>query len=143
MAPFKGHIRILRADNEFLGAADIMPDNPSDVGSESADVPFRIVGVDYEDERKVGPSKKKNVLALKLADAGGRQCKKEWILNKTNGAVIGSMYGAKTEHWEGKWIWLYVDPAVRNPGGGTIAGIRVRAGKKSAPARAQQQEAAQ
>ena len=133
MAEFTGHVRILRADNEFLGAADILPDNAADVGSDRADIPFKIVRADHQDKRKVGSATKNNVLSLKLEQANGTPCRKEWILNKTNATLIAAMYGAKAGNWKGKWIWLYVDPAVRNPGGGTIAGIRVRAGKTQAP----------
>lgn len=133
MASYRGSIRVLRADNDFFGAADLIPDDASDVGKEKADWCFRIVDIDYSESRKVGGTSKKNVLALKLAMPDGRACKKEWILNKTNANIIATMYGALTEKWIGKWVWLYVDPRCRNPSGGEIAGIRVRVGKTQPP----------
>ena len=138
MAEYTGSIRILRADNEFFGAADLIPDSASDIGTEKSDIPFIIAGADFQERRKVGGKTKANVLALRLIARNGQPCKKEWILNKTNGNAIAAMYGAKVGEWKGKWVWLYVDPRCRSVEGGTVAGIRVRSGKTAAPANAQQ-----
>ena len=138
MTEYTGSIRILRADNEFLGAADLLPDSSDDIGTERSDIPFQIAGADYQEKRKVGGKVKTNVLALRLTARNGQPCKKEWILNKTNGNTIAAMYGARVGEWRGKWVWLYVDPRCRSPEGGTVAGIRVRSGKTTAPTGQQQ-----
>lgn len=140
MAEYTGHIRILRADNEFLGAADIMPADHDQVGKPAADVCFVIAGATFDESRKVGGSTKKNVLAVRLETPSGQPCKKQWIINKTCANEIAAMYGAMIGAWRGQAVWLYVDLKCRNPSGGTIAGIRVRPGRTERPRAATQQQ---
>ena len=143
MAEYTGSIRILRADNEFLGAADLIPDSAGDIGAEKSDIPFQIESADFQEKRKVAGKVKANVLALRLIARNGRKCKKEWILNKTNANTIADMYGGMVGNWKGKWVWLYVDTRCRAVDGGTVSGIRVRRNKTDAPTNAQQPVAPQ
>lgn len=49
---------------------------------------------------------------------------KSFVCNKTNGKIIASMYGNKTEDWAGKRVTLYA--TTTSAGGETVDCIRVR-----------------
>lgn len=121
---YTGHIRAMRADNEFFGAEDL-------VGL--PDMPFQIVKCMHYDKRKGCGQTFNDLFTLFLADEKGRQCSKELMLRATNRKSIARMYGGNVKDWKGKWIWLYVTE-VRSPQGGMTLGIRIR-DKSDAPSR--------
>ena len=47
-------------------------------------------------------------------------------LNKTNGIMLGALFGEDTEAWVGKEIVIWHDPTVRGPQGNVTGGLRVR-----------------
>lgn len=76
----------------------------------------------------------KRVYAGELVGEKGRKSRKPFVefvgkakklaLNKTNGKVIGKLYGGETDNWAGKWITLY--PTTTDFGGEVVDCIRVR-----------------
>ncbi len=74
------------------------------------------------------------VKAGELVGQGGRKAKKPIVkfegkektfaLNRTNGKIIATMYGADTAEWVGKKITIY--PTQTQFGGDTVDCIRVR-----------------
>ena len=50
---------------------------------------------------------------------------KPMVLNKTNVAVLTSLYGPESDHWQGKQVCVYNDPSVSYQGVAT-GGVRLR-----------------
>lgn len=49
------------------------------------------------------------------------------IINTTNSKRISEMYNTKLPvEWVGKYITVFVDPAVKNPNGEVVGGLRIR-----------------
>ena len=57
---------------------------------------------------------------------------KPFVLNMTNGQVIGALYGEDLAGWIGKQIVVFFDPTIQFKGKVT-GGIRVRAPKGTTP----------
>lgn len=117
-----GHVRVLRADNEWFGAEDFV---------DGGDVPLQITGVFHDDDLKIG-GKKKAAFFLTLANLHG-PCKKRMMLNATRRKALSAMYGGQVEKWKGQWVWVYADK-VRDPSGESesIMGMKFRI-RKDAP----------
>jgi len=135
MAEYTGHIRAMRAENDFFGAEDF-------VGL--PDIPLQIIKCEHYEKRNACGKAFKNQFTLFLANKDGSACKKELILNATNRKQIAAMYGANVKDWKGNWIWLFATE-VRSPQGGMTLGIRIRDKKdpppqKNAPAKHQPTE---
>lgn len=113
---FTGHVRAMRADNEWFGAEDL-------VGL--GDVPFQIVRVEHDPELRIGGGKAKDSFYLVLADSGGRECHKRMLINAGRRKMLGLMYGGTVANWKGKWVWAYVDE-VKSPTGGVTLGMKFR-----------------
>lgn len=122
MAEFSGHVRAMRADNEFFGAEDLL-----DLG----DVPFQIDRCERFENRIACGKKQKEMFTLFLRDPKGNLAKKEFWLKAENRKKLTLLYGPHVGRWKGQWIWLYVTE-VRSPNGGMTLGIRIR-DKKDAP----------
>lgn len=112
---YRGHIRAMRADNEFFGAEDLM---------DCGEMWFKIVHTMHYAKRKAAGKEVADMWTLKLEDASGKPCRKELWLKATNRQSIAGLYGSDTTAWEGKWICLFVTE-VRSPQGGMTLGIRV------------------
>lgn len=119
---FTGHIRAMRADNDWFGAEDL-------VGL--PDTPFQIIGVKHDEHLKIGGAPSKDKFYLELADASGRECRKKMSINPGRRTMIALLHGGVTKEWKGKWIWVYVDE-VKAVGGGKTLGMKIR-NKKDAP----------
>jgi hypothetical protein len=79
------------------------------------DVQYTISRVDVEE---IGDEKtKKPVLSFSDTD-------KQLVLNKTNGTIVGGIYGADTDDWRGKPITLYSTRVAF--GGKLVDAIRIR-----------------
>ena len=113
---FTGHVRAMRADNEFFGAEDL-------VGL--GDVWFQIVCCKQFKNRKACGKNVAEMYTLFLKDKAGRECSKEFWLKAVNRQMIGKMYGPNVGEWKGKWLCLYVTE-VKSPSGGMTLGIRIR-----------------
>ena len=122
---FAGHIRAMRAENDWFGAEDL-------VGL--PDVPFQIDRIEHDPDLKVGGAKSKDKFYLVLKDQSGRQCHKRMLLNAGRRKMLGAMYGGVAGEWRGKWVWVYVDE-VKSPSGGMTLGMKFR-NKKDAPKQA-------
>lgn len=127
---FTGHIRAMRADNDWFGAEDL-------VGLD--DVPFRIERVEHDPDLKIGGTKSKDKFYLVLSDSAGRTCHKRMLINAGRRKMLGALYGGTVADWKGKWVWCYVDE-VKSPSGGTTLGMKFR-NRKDAPKSSQQRPA--
>lgn len=58
-------------------------------------------------------------------------------LNATNIRTLSALYGSSTGEWFGKWVALYVDPAV-SAFGQIVSAVRIRAKKPDPPAKGSQ-----
>lgn len=125
---YRGHISAMRADNEFLGAEDLL---------ERGDVWLKIEGVYEHKNRKACGKNQEIMYTLKLLTHDGKACKKELWLKPTNRASVAKMYGPDTTNWEGQWICLYVTE-VKSPQGGMTLGIRIK-DKKTPPNQTKQE----
>lgn len=121
---YRGHVSAMRADNEFLGAEDLL---------DRGDVWLKIEGVYEHKNRKACGKNQEIMYTLKLMTDKGQPCKKEFWLKSTNRQKITSLYGPDTTNWEGKWLCLYVTE-VKSPTGGMTLGIRIK-DKKEPPAK--------
>lgn len=126
---FTGHVSAMRADNEFLGAEDL-------VGR--GDTPVQIAKCNRCLKRKACGKMVDEMYTLNLT-VNGKPAKKELWIKATNRQQISKLYGPNVAEWKGKWLWLYVTE-VKSPQGGTTLGIRIR-DKKDAPTSQQQQHA--
>ena len=57
---------------------------------------------------------------------------KPFVLNMTNGQIVGAVYGEDLDNWPGKQIVVYFDATVQFKGK-TTGGLRVRAPKGVGP----------
>lgn len=123
---FTGHVSAMRADNEFLGAEDLIG---------RGDMPVQIAKCNRCLNRKACGKSQPEMFTLNLL-VNGKPAKKELWLKPTNRKQITKLYGANVSEWKNKWLWLYTDE-VKSPTGGTTLGIRIRdrtdAPKQSAP----------
>lgn len=110
------HYKKMYDDKEFLYAFDLD-------GRETTVTIERCTG--GEISGKDGRKSKKPMLAFV-----GK--KKKLALNKTNGAIIASLYGTQTEGWSGKSITLF--PTTTTFGKETVECIRVKPIVPPAPA---------
>lgn len=113
---YRGHVSAMRADNEFLGAEDLL---------ERGDTWLKIEGVYEHIDRKACGKLQPIMYTLKLMTESGQPCKKEFWLKATNRQKLTQLYGPDTTHWEGKWVGLYVTE-VKSPQGGMTLGVRIR-----------------
>ncbi len=113
---FTGHVRAMRADNEFFGAEDL---------DGLGDVWFQIVCCKQYKNRKACGKTVKEMYTLNLKDSTGRDCNKEFWLKSINRNTIRVLYGPNVANWKGKWICFYVTE-VPSPTGGRTLGIRIR-----------------
>jgi len=120
---FTGHIRAMRADNDWFGAEDLV-----DMG----DVPFQIDKVQFDPDLKIGGAPSKDKYFLLLKDKTGKTCHKKMSINAGRRKMIALLHGGKVADWAGKWIWVYVSE-VKSPKGGTTLGMVIR-NRKDAPA---------
>lgn len=120
---FRGHIRAMRADSEYLGAEDLL---------DAGDVPFKIIKVLHKTNHKACGKLQEEMFTLVLEGASGKQYGKELWLKSTNRRSIALLHGGNVKDWVGKWIWLGVEEC-RSPSGGQTLGIRVRARKDAPP----------
>lgn len=51
---------------------------------------------------------------------------KKLRLNKTNGIMLGELFGEDCDAWVGKEVVVYVDKTVRGPSGKVTGGLRIR-----------------
>jgi hypothetical protein len=77
---------------------------------------------------KDGKQRRKPILSFLGTD-------KKLVCNKTNGLIIGEVYGKNTDNWAGKPITLYATRV--DFGGKLVDAIRVRPPKRSKPKRAE------
>lgn len=119
---FTGHVRAMRADNEWFGAEDLV-----DMG----DVPFQIERVQTDPDLRIGGQSSRDKFFLCLKDRTGKPCSKRMLINAGRRKMLGLMYGGKTADWIGKWVWVYVKE-VKSPQGGTTLGMAFK-NRKDAP----------
>jgi hypothetical protein len=56
---------------------------------------------------------------------------KPMLLNKTNCKLLAAIHGTEPADYLGKFIGVYMDPTVANPGGQMVGGLRLTAAKDS------------
>lgn len=122
---FTGHVRAMRADNEFFGAEDFLG---------LGDVPAQVVKCNRCLKRKACGKTVDEMYTLNL-NINGRLARKELWIKATNRQQITKLYGPNVGDWKGKWIWVYVTEC-NSPTGGKTFGIRLR-DKKDAPTTSQ------
>ena len=86
---------------------------------------FTIRGVSIENVGREDDPETKPVLHF-------AETPKPLVLNKTNGQVVGALYGEDTDAWVNKQVVVYFDPTIQFQGKMT-GGIRLRAPKGVGP----------
>lgn len=89
-------------DSDFIANWDLPRDKDTVLTIATVERQEIINHMDKDDE---GKPKKSVRPVIKFV---GREEGKGWVVNKTNGAAIATMYGTKVEGWKGKPISLYV-----------------------------------
>lgn len=108
---FNGHVTLMRADAEFVGAEDIMG---------RGDVPMQIAKVVQYTNRKACGKTQPTMFTLHFH----RYDKELWI-KATNRKQLTKLFGPDASKWKDRWIWLHVEEC-KSPQGGMTLGVRIR-----------------
>ncbi len=108
---FNGHVTLMRADSEFIGAEDIIG---------RGDVPMQIARVVQYTNRKACGNNQPTMFTLHFHRYG-----KELWVKATNRKQLTKLFGPEVSKWKDRWIWMYVEEC-KSPKGGMTLGVRIR-----------------